>query len=315
MQKVLIGISSCLLGEKVRYDGQHKKDLYITETLGNFFEWLPVCPEVEAGLPIPREAMRLEQKDGEVRLVTVKSKIDKTLILKKWSEEKVQLLSEKPICGFIFKGRSPSSAIYDAKIYNEKGAFIRKGAGIFGSTFLNSLPLLPVIDDGRLHDPKLRENFFEKVFCYKRWLETLKYENTTHGLIKFHTRHKLIIMSHSVKHYNILGKMLANTKLYSKSELFKEYIKLFMEAMSLIATTKKHTNVLMHCMGYFKKYISSDEKAELLEVLEQFRQGFLPLIVPITLIKHYTRKFKEPYLSEQYYLNPYPLELLLRNHP
>lgn len=316
MQKILIGISSCLLGEKVRYNGEHKKDPYITETLSNFFEWYPVCPEVGSGLSIPREPMRLEQqKDGSIRLVTINTKRDYTDLLTNFSEQKAKSLTNENICGFIFKGRSPSSAIYDAKIYNEKGVVIKKGAGIFGATFVKNFPLVPVIDDGRLHDPKLRDNFFEKVFCYKRWLETLYLDKTVSGLIKFHTKHKLILMSHSVKHYNLLGKMLSNTKIHSKNELFSEYGKHFMTAMSYIATTKKHLNVLLHCMGYFKKLLTSDEKSELLEILEQFRLGYLPLIVPVTLIKHYTRKFNQPYLSEQYYLNPYPLELMIRNHP
>ncbi len=316
MQKILIGISSCLLGEKVRYNGEHKKDPYITETLSNFFEWYPVCPEVGSGLSIPREPMRLEQqKDVSIRLVTINTKRDYTDLLTNFSEQKAKSLTNENICGFIFKGRSPSSAIYDAKIYNEKGVVIKKGAGIFGATFVKNFPLIPVIDDGRLHDPKLRDNFFEKVFCYKRWLETLNLDKTVNGLIKFHTKHKLILMSHSVKHYNLLGKMLSNTKIYSKNELFSEYGKHFMAALSYIATTKKHLNVLMHCMGYFKKLLTSDEKSELLEILEQFRLGYLPLIVPVTLIKHYTRKYKQPYLSEQYFLNPYPLELMIRNHP
>lgn len=316
MQKILIGISSCLLGEKVRYNGEHKKDPYITETLSNFFEWYPVCPEVGSGLSIPREPMRLEQqKDGSIRLVTINTKRDYTDLLTNFSEQKAKSLTNENICGFIFKGRSPSSAIYDAKIYNEKGVVIKKGAGIFGATFVKNFLLIPVIDDGRLHDPKLRDNFFEKVFSYNRWLETLNLDKTVNGLIKFHTKHKLILMSHSVKHYNLLGKMLSNTKIYSKNELFSEYGKHFMDAMSYIATTKKHLNVLMHCMGYFKKLLTPDEKSELLEILEQFRLGYLPLIVPVTLIKHYTIKFKQPYLSEQYYLNPYPLELMIRNHP
>lgn len=314
MDKVKIGVSTCLLGENVRYDAGHKLDRYITDTLGQYFNWVPVCPEVEYGLPVPREPMRLVGVPDSPRLLTIRTGVDHTEGLLKWAEKKLKELENEELCGFIFKSRSPSSGIGGVKVYTSSGMPSQRGVGIFGGAFMQHFPLIPVIDDGRLHDPGLRENFIERVFVYKRWKEFIKKGGPVRDLIIFHTEHKLLILSHSPKHFSILGQLVAIAKKYKPEDLHSEYIRLLMEGLRLIATVKKNTNVLLHIAGYFKKQLSADDKKELLEVIENYHRGYVPLIVPIFLIKHYVRKFDELYLKRQYYLNPHPLELMLRNH-
>lgn len=314
MEKIKIGISTCLLGEKVRYDGGHKHDRYITETLGQYFAWVPVCPEVGCGLPVPRESMHLTGTPASPRLVTVKTGIDHTERMLTWAEKKLKVLEQKHLSGFIFKSKSPSSGIGGVKIYTPSGMPSLRGKGIFGNAFMKHFPLIPVIDDGRLHDPGLRENFTERVFVYRRWKELTDRGLSIKNLINFHTGHKLLILSHSQKHNSVLGKLVATSKKRDIQDLHSEYFNLLMEGLRLLSTAKKNTNVLLHIAGYFKKQLSPDEKRELLEVIEHYHKGYVPLIVPITLIKHYVRKFDEPYLKKQYYLNPHPIELMLRNH-
>jgi uncharacterized protein YbgA (DUF1722 family)/uncharacterized protein YbbK (DUF523 family) len=313
MEKITMGISRCLLGENVRYDGGHQHDRYLTDTLGNYFEYVPVCPEVEYGLPIPREALRLVGSPDTARLVTIKTNIDHTDGMLKWASGKLKELETEDLCGFVFKSKSPSSGMAAVKVYGPSGMAVHKGVGVFAGAFMENFPILPVEEDGRLHDPLLRENFIERVFVYKRWQELLKKGKSIKNLIDFHTDHKLLALSHSPKHYSILGKLVAAAKNY-KGDLYGEYVIALMEGLRLIATTKKHTNVLHHIMGYFKKQLTSDEKQELLEVIENCHKQLVPLIVPITLITHYIRKYGAPYLERQYYLHPHPMELMLRNH-
>ncbi len=314
MNKIKIGISSCLLGEKVRYDAGHQLDRYVTDTLGHYFEWLPVCPEVEYGLPVPREPMRLVGNPDSPRLMTIRTGIDHTDGMLKWAEKKLKELEEEELCGFIFKSRSPSSGIGGVKVYTPSGMPSQRGIGLFGRAFMNKFPVIPVIDDGRLHDPGLRENFIERVFVYKRWQVFIKKSGLIRDLVAFHTEHKLLILSHSPKHFSVLGRLVAKPKHYKPEDLNAEYVKLLMECLRLVATVKKNTNVLQHIAGYFKNKLSSDDRKELLEVIENYHKGYVPLIVPIVLVRHYVRKFNEPYLQRQYYLNPHPLELMLRNH-
>lgn len=312
--KIKIGISACLLGEKVRYDGGHKQDHYLTDTLGRYVEWVPVCPEVEYGLPIPREAMRLVGDPDTPRLVTIRTGKDHTDGMKAWAREKLSALEREELCGFVFKSRSPSSGYKGVKVYSPSGMPVLKGTGIFAGAFIDHFPLIPVEDEGRLHDPELRENFIERVFVFKRWKEFISSDATAGGLVSFHSDIKLLLMSHSQKHYTMLGRMVAGGKKEKKGELFDRYISLLMEGLRPIATKKKNTNVLMHIVGYFKKVLTTDEKAELLQIIENYHKGLIPLIAPLTLVNHYVRLYDEQYLKRQYYLNPHPVELMLRNH-
>jgi len=314
MEKIKLGISTCLLGENVRYDGGHKLDRFLTETLGQYVEYVPVCPEVECGLPVPRESMHLEGNPDSPRLVTSRTKQDMTERMVQWARKRVVDLEKEDLCGYIFKGDSPSSGMERIKVYNEKGMPVKKGVGMFARIFMEHFPLLPVEDEGRLNDPKLRENFIERIFTLRRWRELLAKKESRGNVVDFHTRHKLLILSHSPRHYQIVGKLVAKAKEIPLKGLFQQYQTLLMEALRSKTTPKKNANVLMHMMGYFKEQLSSDEKQELLEVIEHYRQEYIPLIVPMTLMNHYVRKYDQPYLKQQVYLNPHPLELQLRNH-
>jgi len=316
-EKIRLGISTCLLGENVRYDGGHKLDRFLTDTLGQYVEYVPVCPEVECGLGIPRESMRLVGDPASPLLVTTRTHVDHTERMVRWAERRVIELEKENLCGFIFKSDSPSSGMERVKVYTEKGMPEKKGVGIFARIFMAHFPLIPVEEEGRLHDPLLRETFIERIFTLKRWRERLRGIREKGGLgplVAFHAEHKLLILAHSEKHYRMMGKLVAGGKALPLKELYTQYETLLMEALKLKSTDKKNTNVLHHMMGYFKKDLTSDEKQELLDVIEQYRDGYIPLIVPITLMTHYVRKYKQPYLSKQIYLTPHPAELKLRNH-
>jgi uncharacterized protein YbgA (DUF1722 family)/uncharacterized protein YbbK (DUF523 family) len=313
-EKIRIGISQCLIGDKVRYDGSHKLDRFLTDTLGKWVEYVPVCPEVECGMPIPREPMHLEGNPESPRLVTINTGIDKTGQMTSWARKRVAELEKEDLLGFIFKSDSPSSGMERVKVYGEKGMPSRNGIGMFARIFMEHFPLLPVEEDGRLHDPDLRENFIERIFTLARWKTILAKRHTREGLVEFHTRHKFLVLSHGTAYYRELGNLVARAKDVPLKQLFERYEKLLMAALKMRTTAKKNANVLMHMMGYFKKFIPSAEKAELLDIITQYRSNTVPLIVPITLINHYVRKYNQPYLKDQYYLNPHPVELKLRNH-
>ena len=311
---IKLGISSCLLGERVRWDGDHKLDRFLTDTLGKFVEYVPVCPEVECGFNIPREPFRLVGDPNSPSLVTSRTKQDHTDRMIQWARKRVAELEKEELSGFIFKSNSPTSGMERVKVYNETGIPMKKGVGIFARVFMEHFPLLPVEEEGRLHDPKLRENFIERIFTLERWRETLGGRESRGNLVNFHTKHKMLILSHSPHHHRVMGKLVAQAKDIPLKGLYEQYQKLLMGALGLKSTPRKNINVLTHILGYLKKRLSPDEKQELFEIIELYRQGIVPLIVPITLINHYERKYDQPYFKEQYYLHPHPLELQLRYH-
>ncbi len=309
-----LGISTCLLGENVRYDGGHKLDRYLRDVVGQFVDWVPVCPEVECGMPTPREALRLVGDPENPRLVTSRTGIDKTKQMLSWAKMRLDQLEKENLCGYIFKSKSPSSGMQGVKVYDKNNVPSKKGVGMFAKAFMDRFPLMPVEDEGRLNDAQLRENFIERIFVYKRWLNYLQNDGSRKGLVDFHTDQKYLIMSHSPKHLSELGKLVAQVKGIEPKELHDRYLSILMTTLKLNAINKKNVNVLQHIMGYFKKQLSSDEKQELLEVIGNYHNGLIPLIVPITLLNHFVRKYNEPYLKRQFYLNPHPIELMLRNH-
>lgn len=314
MEKIRLGISACLLGEPVRHDGSHRLDRYVRDTLGLYFDYVPVCPEVECGLPVPREPMRLVGDPESPRLITRQTGKDLTGLMQGWAREKLDALARLDLCGFIFKSNSPSSGMEHVRVYSDKGVPRKIGRGIFAAAFLARFPLVPAEDEGRLHDPGIRENFIERVFTLKRWRETAAREKKTSRLVDFHARHKLLLMAHSPRHLSMLGKLVASADAISPDRLYREYENGLMEALKLKATVRKNTNVLEHMAGYFKKVLSGDEKAEVGELISRYHAGHVPLIVPVTLIAHYVRKYGQAYLKEQVYLNPHPIDLRLRNH-
>jgi len=311
--KIKLGISACLLGENVRYDGGHKKDDFLTDTLGQYVDYIPVCPETECGMGIPRESLRLVGDAESPRLLTTRSGIDHTERMIQWAEKRVAELESSELCGFIFKSNSPSSGMERVKVYNDKGMPVKKGVGMFARIFMKHFPRIPVEDEGRLHDPVLRENFIERIFVLNRWREIL-IKKSMGNLVDFHTRHKLLLLSHSTTHYRQMGKLVAEGKKIPIARLSDQYEEMLTDALKLKATPKKHINVLQHIMGYFKAQLSSDEKQELSEIFDQYVNDLVPLIVPITLLNHYVRKYQQPYLRDQIYLHPHPAELKLRNH-
>lgn len=312
--KIRLGISSCLLGNKVRYDGGHQHDRFLTDTLGQYVEYVAVCPEVECGLPVPRESLRLVGDPDNPRLVTSRSGVDQTERMKKWASVRLKELEKEELDGFVFKRMSPSSGMERVKVYTEGGMPSSKGVGVFARAFMEHFPHLPVEEDGRLHDPVLRENFIQRIFVHKRWRTLMATTRKRGGLVDFHTSHKLLLFSHSEKDYREMGRLVAKAKDLPIDTLFARYEEMLMAALKKRSTVKKHTNVLTHIFGYFKNDLSPSEKQEILEVLEQYRQGMIPLIVPVTLLNFFVKKFKQEYLVNQHYLDPHPLQLKLLNH-
>ncbi|QGY40580.1 DUF1722 domain-containing protein [Pseudodesulfovibrio cashew] len=314
--RIKIGISACLIGQKVRYDGQHAKAPHLTGVLADHLEFHPVCPEVACGMGVPREAVRLVGTKDNSRLVGRSTGTDWTDAMREWASSFLPELEEQRLCGFIFKAKSPSSGMGHVKIFPENGGqpVSYAGTGLFAAMVMERFPLLPVEDDGRLHDVGLRANFIERIFVEHRWNRLLDQGRTMKGLINFHTRHKLLIRSHDVVGYRELGKLVGAGGQADTDELFENYHQRLAKTLSLKPTVKKNVDVLMHILGYFKKVLTRDEKQECLDLLENYRNELVPLIVPVTLLNHYVRKYGEDYLRDQYYLNPHPLELKLRNH-
>jgi len=309
-----VGISRCLLGEEVRFDGGHKRDTFLTEVLGRYVEWVPVCPEVEAGLGTPREAMRLVSDPQDPRLVTIKSGTDHTSALEMMTKNRIEELKELDLSGYVFKKGSPSCGIERVRIYNKHGRPSRNGVGLFARAFIEQFPLIPVEEEGRLCDPTLRENFIERVFCYRRWQELVQSGVTRQALVQFHAIHKYLLLAHHPQQCEVLGRLIGQAHQHRPKELAHRYGKLFMKALAVKATVRKHVNVLQHILGYFKERLGAHEKAELLGLIGDYHHGLTPLIVPLTMIKHYVQIFDVTYILDQVYLNPYPKEIMLRNH-
>lgn len=310
---ITVGVSSCLLGEKVRYDGGHKHDRYITGTLGRFFRFVPVCPEVGCGLSIPREAMRLEGDTAAPSLITARTRVDLTGQMLDYCRRQVEELASADLCGFIFKKDSPSSGLYRVKVYNN-GVPAKSGRGLFADAVVKRFPLLPVEEEGRLGDMVIRENFIERVFAFADWKDFRKRAQGLGDLVEFHAGRKLQVMAHSPQLYREMGRLVADGKGMEREVLFERYQELFLRALALHATVRKNCNVLSHIMGYFKKQLDAREKAEMLDIMGNYRASMIPLIVPVTLLKHYVAKYGQEYLARQSYLNPHPVELMLRNH-
>ena len=314
LESIRVGISSCLLGQEVRFDGGHKRDRFLTDTFGGFVEWVPVCPEVEAGFGTPREAMRLVGGEGRIRLVTVKTGIDLTDRMERYAVRRVDRLARERLCGYVLKKDSPSCGMERVKVYDEHTVPSRGGQGLFAAALRARHPFLPVEEEGRLSDPRLRDNFVERVFAYRRLQELFAGRWTVGGLVRFHTAHKLTLMAHSVKAYQALGRLVARAKSLSRADAEAEYTEGFMTALEAIATPRRHANVLQHMAGYFRTTLDAASKAELQATIEDYRLGLVPLVVPITLLRHYVRHHDVSYLAGQIYLEPHPKELMLRNH-
>jgi uncharacterized protein YbgA (DUF1722 family)/uncharacterized protein YbbK (DUF523 family) len=313
-QRIRIGVSACLLGDQVRYDGGHKRDTFLTETLGPLVEWVKVCPEVEIGMGTPRESIRLVDEGGRIKLLTVKTGVDFTAAMTAYSAKRTAALADEDLSGYILKKDSPSCGMTRVKLYGGKQPGQRIGVGIFAQALMARLPHLPVEEEGRLTDPRLRDNFIERVFSYRRLRDLFESRWTVGTLVSFHTAHKLVLLAHSTQAYTRLGRLVADARSMDRASLRAQYSAGFMDALTAIATPQRHTNVLQHMVGYFKKTLDTGSRDELLAAIEDYRLGLVPLIVPITLIRHHVRAQGIQYLAGQSYLSPHPKELMLRNH-
>ncbi|MGB7218542.1 MAG: DUF523 and DUF1722 domain-containing protein [Vicinamibacterales bacterium] len=313
---VRVGISSCLLGEAVRYDGGHKRDAFLTDTFGPLVEWVPVCPEVESGMGTPRESMRLVRVEDGIRLLTVKTASDLTDQLDKYAKRRVAELEAEDLCGYVLKKDSPSCGLERVKVYETQPDKIpaKSGRGLFAARLIARFPDLPVEEEGRLSDPRLRDNFVERVFAYRRLRDLFGGQWNLGALVAFHTAHKLILMAHSPQAYQQLGRFVARARAVAKHDIERRYTGMFMAALSVVATPRRHTNVLQHMAGYFKDQLDRESKAELAAAIEDYRRELVPLVVPITLVRHHVRVHNVAYLAGQRYLEPHPKELMLRNH-
>jgi len=309
--KIPVGISSCLLGEEVRYDGGHKNNPYIIGTLGRYFDFIPFCPEVDIGLGIPREPIRLVVETDGTRCVGTKTNnLDVTERLTKSADNQRQWLQD--IFGYILKKDSPSCGMERVKLLHN-GRVERTGVGIYADRMMQNCPLLPVEEEGRLGDPVLRENFIQRVFVYQRWSQMCSAGLSWATLTEFHARHKLILMSHDQNMTRDLGRELSESSSLDMDEYVQSYISDMMSILKIKATRSNHVNVLQHIQGYLKKRLDKDDKQELSDCIEQYRLGYLPLIVPITLLRHHFMNCQDEYIQHSYYMCPYPNELMLLN--
>lgn len=304
--KIKVGVSSCLLGEKVRWDGDHKQDLFVKDLLGQFFEWVPTCPEVEIGMGVPREAVQLTGNPKAPRMVGNTTGTDWTTRMNRYSKKRSAELADMNLCGYIFKNRSPSCGIARIKVYGNGGNSAPNGRGLFAESFMRLCAPVPVEDEDRLHDARIRENFVTRVFAYHRLAPLLNGRLSRKALVEFHAAHKFLLLAHSRKHYDALGKLVANAKQHSPSELKRRYAEAFMQTLSFKTTAKKNADVLYRMLGFFKKLLSEVERRDVIETIEDYRKERVPLIVPVTLIRHHVRKHQVAHLAGQVYLNPHP---------
>ena len=309
-----LGVSACLLGEAVRFDGGHKRDLFLVEALGRFVEWVPVCPELESGLGVPRESMRLVRRHGEIRLVTVKTAHDHTDTMGRYTVRRLEEIAEQRLCGFVLKKGSPTCGLERVRVYNSSGVPSRDGRGLFAAALVERFPALPVEEEGRLNDPRLRENFIECIFAYRDLVRLFTGRWTMGDLVRFHTARKLTLLAHVPEAYQRLGRLVAGGKALPRAELQARYSTGFMTALRTVATPRRHGNVLRHMLGYFKHTLDPADRAELLALIQTYAAGQVPLIVPLTLFVHHIRRHDVTYLAGQVYLRPHPAELMLRNH-
>ena len=312
-REIRVGVSTCLLGQHVRFDGGHKKDDFVTGPLARFVAFVPVCPEVEVGMGTPREPVRLVRPGDEVRMVGHRSGTDHTDAMRRWAERRVRELEGEDLCGYVLKKGSPSCGMERVKVYG-KGPAARTGRGLFAEVLMERMPLLPVEEEGRLNDPRLRENFIERVFAHRRLEDLLASRWTVGDLVRFHTAEKLLVLAHDPAAYRALGRLVAAARGRPRADVAHEYGQVFMRGLAKLATAGKHANVLQHMAGYFKDVLPSEDRRELRETIADFRRGLVPLVVPLTLLGHHVRRHGVAWLQGQTYLQPHPRELMLRNH-
>ncbi|MCX2792565.1 YbgA family protein [Vibrio sp. Sgm 5] len=309
---IKVGISSCVLGERVRFDSGHKISNFVTKELDGYFSFVPVCPEVGVGMSVPRPTIRLVSNEERIALVETKNPDnDHTDNMLTYSENKVNELQSEQLCGYIVCAKSPTCGMERVKVYSKNNA-AKEGIGLYTRTLMEKMPWLPVEEDGRLNDPVLKENFITRIYCLNDFYESMGGEPTRGKIIAFHSRYKLTLMAHHPESYRSLGRLVADVASYEIDDFFNEYRLGLMKALQNRASRKNNTNVLMHLQGYFKRSLTGKEREELATVISDYRIGLLPLLAPLTLIKHYLNTYPDEYLQQQKYLEPYPQEMRLR---
>ena len=313
-----LGVSACLLGAEVRFDGQHKRDAFLTEDLAPFVDWVPVCPEVEADMGVPREPVRLVRLgNGPPSMLGQQTATDFTERMNATVEGRVDALARQELRGYVLKSKSPSCGLLRVNLYDAaapKAAPKQIGVGLFARALVERLPNLPVEEEGRLHDAGLRENFIERVFAYDRLRALFDARFTVGALVAFHTAHKMQLLAHSTDGYRALGHLVGGAKALPRAELRARYEADFMAVLKRLATPGRQANVLTHMFGHLRQDLAEPDKRELLALIEDHRTGLVPLIVPITLLRHHVRRLEVAYLLGQTFLQPHPKELMLRNH-
>lgn len=309
-----LGVSTCLMGENVRYDGGHARDRFVSDVLDEWFDFVPVCPEVEAGMGTPRPTVRLEDHGDDVRMVAPSTGEDFTDRMRSFAERRVTQLMELDLDGYVLKKNSPSCGMERIKSYRNGMPGRRDERGLFADELLRRWPGLPVEEDGRLNDPLLRETFIERVFCRNRWRVLVSRGLTRRSLVEFHTAHKLLLRAHDETGYRELGRVVGNAGTVPDDELFASYEREFQRTLSVRASRKKQTNVLQHAIGYLKNELEPASKREILTAIDDYRRGMLPLVVPLSLLRYEIRRHRVEYLVGQVYFDPHPRELMLRNH-
>jgi len=311
---IRVGLSACLAGERVRWNGDHKRDSYLVDTVGRFVRFVTVCPEMELGLGAPRATLRLQQEGTAVRLVEPASATDRTEAMDAWAARRVRQLARLDLSGFILKSDSPSCGLERVKVWSRGATPVKRGQGRFAAALAAALPDLPLEEEGRLQDPKRRENFFERVFAYRRLHDLFAARWRLGDLVAFHAREELLLLAHHPESYRELGRLVAHAKGRARAEVAADYRSRFLAALNHPATPRRHVNALQHMTGYVSKQLDAAERRELADAIADFGRSLVPRVVPLTLLHHHLRRFDVACLLQQSYLAPHPKELMLRNH-
>ncbi|MGB9357126.1 MAG: DUF523 and DUF1722 domain-containing protein [Acidimicrobiia bacterium] len=308
-----IGVSSCVIGEEVRWNGGHSRQRYLTDMLGPFVEYVPVCPEVEVGMGVPRPTVRLVREGETIRMIDPKNEVDWTSSMNRLSLSRASELAGEDLSGFVLKKDSPTCGVFRVRIYTDTGVE-RNGRGLFADALIQRMPYLPIEEEGRLNDARIRENFVERIFAYRRVTDLFRPRWTVGDVVAFHTREKLLLRAHDERGYRELGKMVAEAKSVPRAAFADDYADRFMEIMKRPATVAKHVNVLQHMLAFLRWDDDEVGRAEMREAIADYKAGLVPLVVPVTLIRHLANRHERQILLDSSYLSPHPKELMLRNH-
>jgi uncharacterized protein YbbK (DUF523 family)/uncharacterized protein YbgA (DUF1722 family) len=306
---ITLGISACLLGKPVRWDGRDQRDPLFADELACFVRLIPVCPEAESGFGVPREPCRLIGDPIAPRFVTIHTRRDLTRPLRQWSRRRIRELSGASVSGLILKDRSPSCGVGQVPVYDERGRRIAVGAGLFARALMTHAPLLPVAAASRLHDPLSLAGFITRVLVMGRWQAIQGQGSSRAALLRFHDQHELVLLAHSPHHCRYMGRLVARDKGMSRTTLYREYGRALLEALQYKATRTRHCRCLLNATSHLKKDLSPAARQKLLAEIAAYRQGRCSRSAPLAMINRYVRLFKQPSLEEQHYLHPHPLEL------